>query len=216
MREKFQKLKTNLISAKNIGMMVGNFIFVVSVVALLTSCSVDWFVIKPFKNTSVTSEYPSNKKGLVIVRMLSPVSIGWKHYSRNENGNYIKSGLDYISMTLGPGNYQILMLDPGIYSVASFQDNYIAYSRPFVFRGDTLSYDGRPTVGAFEVKSQVVSYVGDLEFKNYADVNVKNYADLNVKDNFEEAELFFKKNYPKINSPIIRNLARNKSGKTYE
>ncbi len=183
-------------------------IFLVFITFLLTSCSVEWFIRMPTKNTSVTADYPSNKKGLVIVRTLSPVIIGWKYYSLEDNRQYKKSDVDIMSMTWGPGNYQVLMLDPGIYSVSYFRDAYIAYSNPIVFKGETLSSDGVPTIGAFEVKSEVISYVGDLEFRDFTN--------LNVKDDFEAAKLFFRKNYPKINSPIIKNLAYNKSGKTHE
>ncbi len=190
------------------GIVSKKFIFLIFVTIFLTSCSVEWFIIRPSKNTSVTEDYPDNKKGLVIVRMLSPMIVGWKYYSLNDNRNYKKSEMDDISMTVGPGNYQVLMLNPGIYSAAYFQDNYIAYSRPIAFKGETLLSNGMPTTGAFEVRSGVVSYVGDLEFRDYVT--------LNVKDNFEDAKLFFRKNYPKINSPMIKNLAYNKFGKTHE
>ena len=180
-------------------------IFLIFTTILLTSCSVDWFVRVPSKNTSITADYPSNKKGLVIVRMLSPVIVGWRYYSLDEDLQYQKSDVDIKTMTWGPGNYQVLMLDPGIYSAEYFRDIYTAYNAPFSFRGEVLSYDGVPTIGAFEVRSGVVSYVGDLEFRNVTQ--------LNIKDDYKAAKLFFKKNYPQVNSPIIKSLTYTKSNK---
>lgn len=176
-----------------------NITFLILAVFLLTSCSVESIVVIPSKTTLVTADYPKNKKGVVVIRILSPVITGWQYYSLDDNQQYKKSDIDMMAMAVGPGNYQVLMLDPGVYTLASFQDNYSGYNRPINFKGNALSLNGLPKIGAFEVKSEVVSYVGDLEFKNFLN--------LNIKDHFEEAKSFFKTNYPKINSPIVKNLA---------
>jgi hypothetical protein len=177
---------------------------------LLTSCffSAGMFVKIPPKNTAVNDYYPNNKKGLVIIRTLSPVQISWKYYSI-DNDRYKRSDIESNIYTFGPGDYQVLMLEPGVYSLRHLYNTHYGYwiddtgylGRVF----EPLSSYGTPHVIAFEVKPEVVNYVGDIELKNpYSPV---------IKNNLEAAKSFFKKKYPKINSPIIENLAYGRSGK---
>lgn len=179
--------------------------YLILAISLLISCAPIGRI--PAKNNSVTADYPKNKKGLVIVRMLSPSTTWWQYFSLDENRKYKKSGIVNIVNIGGPNNYEVLMLDPGIYTLTYFQDIYSGNLGLIVLKDPLLSADGIPQMKAFEVKSEVVNYLGDLEFKNL---------NLNIKDNFESAKSFFIANYPRINSPIIKNLAYNKSGKAHE
>jgi hypothetical protein len=175
----------------------------------LTSCSANMFVKIPPKNTAINDNYPNNKKGIVLIRTLSPVQISWKYYSV-ENESYKRSDIESNIYTFGPGDYQVLMLEPGAYSLRHLYNTHYGYwiddTGYFGKNFEPLSSYGSPHVIAFEVKAEMVNYVGDIEFSNPYNPTIKN--------NIEAARTFFKKKYPKINSPIIKNLAYGKSGKS--
>ena len=189
---------------------------------LISSCSAGTFVKLGVKETIVNDSYPNNKKGIVIIKTLPKISnTSWRYYFKND-GIYQRSNLEsqIVSKTIAAlkpvyynDEYQILMLEPGVYSYhyGAFRDKrgysyWISDEEPPFKYWEPLSKDGIPHLVAFEVKSEVVSYIGDIDFSG-------NPYNPKVYDNYQSAKLFFSKKYPKIKSSIIKNLAYDKFSK---
>lgn len=186
----------------------------------VSSCSASSFVKLGTKETVVNDDYPDNKKGIVIIKTLPKnAKLSWRYYSKN-NDIYQRSDLEreILSKTVSAekivsngDDYQILMLEPGVYSFhyGVFPTRtyfYVVEDEHYFKHWEPLSTSGVPYIVAFEVKSGVVNYVGDIDLSG-SPYNPKIY------DNYQSAKLFFSKKYPKIKSPIIKNLAYDKFNK---
>lgn len=184
---------------------------------LVSSCSANAFVKLGTKETAIDDNYPNNKKGIAIIRTLPKnARLSWRYYFRN-NGIYQRSYLERAILSKEVSSertvsyndeYHMLMLEPGIYSFhyGFFPTRtyfYVVEDEHYFKHWEPLSADGVPYIIAFEVKSGVVSYVGDIDFS-------ENPYRPEIHDDYESAKLFFSAKYPKIKSPIIKNLAYDK------
>jgi hypothetical protein len=173
------------------------------IVLLLSSCVSGSYT---GSQDEILKSFSGSGKALVITK----ISNG--EY-KNTYSNWVKIGGDSNKVRIDRSNeYQVVMVEPGLYSLASFKEVSGA-----TLRAGGALYDGatgKPYFASFLVKENEVVYVGDLHVKktylNDKVFKVKGYLDVSVsvKNNYVEAKKFFKKEFSGIKKRVIVRLAK--------
>jgi hypothetical protein len=183
-------------------------IFTISLIFLLESCIVQ-AGFKPdiiSENRLIEQRFPDNKKAIIIIGNVDEVyntASLWYKVDRMSGSHYNNKNL-YINRTK---KKQILMLEPGTYSLKSFGIQNTSNVSSWVETSKKLynPETKEPAIVSFTVEAGEVVYLGDIKLSSYAvgkmkwgssqrDVIIR----VDVSNNSEDAEREFYSAYPKF------------------
>lgn len=157
------------------------------------------------ENKLIEQRFPENKKAVIILGDKDDVfnaSSLW--YKIDEtNGSSIRNKFIWIKRSI---DKEVIMLEPGIYSLKSFEISNTSHARNWVESKEEKIYDiktKKPAFASFVVRSGEVVYLGDLRFSSYAvgrtwQNNRNTIVRIKVFDEDNNAKQKFYSKYPKL------------------
>lgn len=162
-------------------------------------------------NVFIEQRFPDNKKSLIIVKdqqnSLFTSSL-WYRIDESFNGKNSKTYL-YIPRT---GSHQVIMIEPGTYSLASFGTSNSSYASSWIeARGDIYNVETKqPNLASFEVKSGEVVYLGDINMIS-SQVGQRQWGSkqtvgirISVANNYSNAKEIFLSKYPTLKQHEVK------------
>jgi hypothetical protein len=204
--------------------MLKNLILSLLICTTLSSCvAIIATPQPPTRIGKLNNEFPKNKKGLVIFKMSAPGASKW--YRIDEKFHYPKNNMQFINFGQkqeDSGNniwmysskeYQVLMLEPGIYSLDILYTDYNEYIKPRWRYGAWNQDTKEPFLIAFEVKPETINYIGDIEIFAKKITFNKVFPYPKIQDDYSAAKTFFAEKYPDVKGDFIKKLAFGKTKK---